>query len=716
MGRPIESVRVDPVGLEDPEVKRRRALVRRSRTARPVDPGPPSREVEAVLATKGAVHLLGDGLAKVPVLSAVDALAVQYEKLDPGVLERDLERVERFYRRRGHYDAKVTGARVRPRDDGKVDVEIVVDEGPVVAVQSVRVEAPGAPEKVAKELRAAALRRLPIGAAFDEDAFEEARESLLRLATRDGYAHVKVTHRAAVDPAKREAKLELDVELGPACVFGEPILEGSPELPHGLVRQILDIPVGKPFSTERLERAEQELASWGITGSIGVRPVLEAKDGKPDPVVRVRFLLGKTSLRSLRAGVGAEVGGRVETHAVGGYEDRNLFGGLRRLTAELRGGLVFFPVRLDTLFTSSVSDVLPEGRFKVELRQPMPFDVRTSAVLRGSAAAYRQQTSDAQINDGAGINVYGYVEGAGALGLERSFFGALVSAGLFYSAQYSAPFSYNSDSLPEGFGPITLSMLQASLTVDYRRDARDRPERIRPNRGVWFGLDAQLAGIFLGGDANDVRLRGELRGYVPFSNQVTLAARLTTGLLFPTEPGKLTIPEGGCAGLSGDAKTQCEVELGRALQRLQFRAFYSGGANSNRGYGYNGVGPRRLVPQIFLNDATTDLELPIGGATLWEASLELRFPISGPLGGVGFVEASNVGEGVLDFRFDAPHVVAGLGARLGTPIGPVRLDLGVRIPCLQVIGVCDEPEATFGTPPTLFGLPAALSFAIGESF
>jgi outer membrane protein insertion porin family/translocation and assembly module TamA len=64
------------------------------------------------------------------------------------------------------------------------------------------------------------------------------------------------------------------------------------------------------------------------------------------------------------------------------------------------------------------------------------------------------------------------------------------------------------------------------------------------------------------------------------------------------------------------------------------------------------------------------------------------------------------------FRFDRPHLSAGVGFRYDTPIGPVRLDAGYRIPGLQA----PENAPDEGKPATILGIPAAISFGIGEAF
>jgi outer membrane protein insertion porin family/translocation and assembly module TamA len=104
--------------------------------------------------------------------------------------------------------------------------------------------------------------------------------------------------------------------------------------------------------------------------------------------------------------------------------------------------------------------------------------------------------------------------------------------------------------------------------------------------------------------------------------------------------------------------------------------------------------------------------VPLGGFTLWEASLEVRYPISGALGGTIFVDTSDVSSRQRSFRWNRPHLSVGTGLRYETPIGPVRFDLGYRVPGLQY----PTDASGEGQPTEIFGLPIAASFGIGESF
>jgi outer membrane translocation and assembly module TamA len=95
--------------------------------------------------------------------------------------------------------------------------------------------------------------------------------------------------------------------------------------------------------------------------------------------------------------------------------------------------------------------------------------------------------------------------------------------------------------------------------------------------------------------------------------------------------------------------------------------FFAGGPGSIRGYAPNRVGPLDSQGR------------PIGGDSLLVGSVELRFPISGDLGGVVFVDAGNVYSGSPAYDLGDLRVGVGPGIRYNTPIGPFRLDFGVAV-------------------------------------
>src|SRR5690606_34354253 len=177
--------------------------------------------------------------------------------------------------------------------------------------------------------------------------------------------------------------------------------------------------------------------------------------------------------------------------------------------------------------------------------------------------------------------------------------------------------------------------------------------------------------------------------------RVVLAARVGLGFVFPFNYGETLDPAAqGAVDLD-----PTNPNVVRDQHKLLFRAFYSGGPNSNRGYPYRRVGPHG--PIGFLRPTGEDCSIldaggmlrdlppacirPLGGFSLWEASLELRFRVVDPWSLVAFIDASNVSTRVADLNFLAPHISVGPGVRYASPVGPIRLDIGWRIPGLQLL-------------------------------
>ncbi len=122
--------------------------------------------------------------------------------------------------------------------------------------------------------------------------------------------------------------------------------------------------------------------------------------------------------------------------------------------------------------------------------------------------------------------------------------------------------------------------------------------------------------------------------------QVVLALRLRLGAVFPTEDTP-------------------EVPI--------YKRFFTGGTNSVRGYGFQRLGPLDAAGK------------PLGGVSLTEGNVEMRFPIRGKLFGVTFVDFGQVS--LKEFDYDPGNLLfsAGTGLRYATIIGPVRIDWAYKL-------------------------------------
>lgn len=656
-------------------------------------------DIEGVIASKQSPKFLG----------LFSGVVYDYEVFDRYVLERDLRRIERYYRARGYYRARVRAAQV-VIDGRSAKVTIKIEEGPPVLLRRVDLYGLEALSPTAiLGLRSAVDAQLRLNRPFEELAFQKGRDALARGLADQSYAYAKVRCSADVDLPRNAASVGFWVDTGPKAEFGDVRVEGLGPFPEAPVRRTLDLRAGEPYSQSALDEAKRALLDLGVFSAVSIEPLLEKPPASAVSVrVPIRVRLERAKLSSVHLGGGVQADSlRTEMHLIAGWEDGNLLGGFRKLMVEAVPGAVIFPTRLPTF--ERPERLLPEIKLRTEFRQPGFLEARTNALVRAQASMYAVLLSGQR--DRA-APVLGYRDLRASVGLERSlwkFYGVLS-----HTAQVNSPFAYQG-LLDRDLGTVLISYPELFATLDLRND------RLSPHRGLYVSVDAQVAGV--GGDARDVKLQPEARVYVPLTRRVTLSARGTLGLLFPQNYGQ-TVAQNAATGTSGNVDRATWV---RDIQLMFLRGYFSGGAGSNRGYAPREIGPHGVVPFYNPGQSPAALaiscapdspnrslavcNLPIGGFTLWEASLELRFPLAGPISAALFTDASDVAPHLATFRFDRPHLSVGCGFRYATPIGPVRFDLGYRVPGMQAPSGPDE-----GQPGRMLGLPIAVSFGIGESF
>ncbi len=662
------------------------------------------------------------------------------------MLQRDLARIERYYRGRGFLDAHARAARVKSVGPQHVRIDIVVEEGAPTVNREVGIDGlEGLPKADADLVKDAARSALPLGDRFDEDKYKQAQETIRRALTDHGYAYATVKPDAKIDLGSHAIDYVFTVTPGIKAVFGpltfvglDPDGDGPKQAPfeEAPLRRAVNIKEGKTYSEAAVELATTSLLQLQVFSSVHVEPDLRDPNSKIVPLVaRVE----PQSLRRLRVGGGLEFDAiKTDLHAVVGWEDHNFFGGLRDFHAEVKPGVVLYPMRINNF---KVQDFLPEARVNGELDQPGFLEAHTVGFVSAALNAFPLLVDP---NPPADIAVPGYLEPIGSVGLKRNF-GKHFSAKLDYNVQIEHPFHYGgTPPLDPNLQSVVLLFPRLITAVDFRDDA------IHPHKGVYFANDLEVAGVPGTSLPSDLRVQPDLRGYIPLARGVTLALRATVGFVFAANYGSQyrkdlqLVNEGKANEVDPPAgapvpppEDQIDLKaLNSDIQTVYFRGFYAGGPDSNRGFPYRAASPYGVVP--FLTQATAaqsarncqagmgqintgTCTIPIGGFSLWEFSAEARFDVAGPLGVALFCDASNVSPNVFDLDFTQPHLSCGAGARYDTPVGPIRLDFGYRVQPLQVLGYPGEGSAaaavpTYGQQATFLGGPFALSFGIGEAF
>ncbi len=588
--------------------------------------------------------------------------------LDPFALQRDVERVVRYYQARGYYDARVVSTQVIPVDPAavdptdslpeEVDVVIRVEEGRPVLVRSVVLEGTEHLDpRFVWSLRE--IDRLKPGEVFDERDYDRQKAALTNELLDAGYARAAVTGEVRVQPAQYAADATFTLASGVQCTLGEIRIEGLQDVDEDRVRAAIWIEEGQPYSATELVLAQRDVYDLGVFASVDVRPDLAA----PGSVVPVVISVRESDMRRLRAGGGAQHSSDdFEIHLVGGWQHRNLFGGMQSLDIEDKPGYVIQP------------SILQPERFRIRNQLEVAFrwpgvpEARTDLFHNGY---YRYGPPGNR--ELAAYDVHDVRLGQG--------FTRPLTRNLRAKLDYHFEFAITDEPREASvvFDDFVVSWLEEALTLDLRDSVLLTREGALLSVSVGEKPDAFF------GRADFYRLMGEARGYLPLAHPVYLAGRLRAGRLFV-------------------ASTSTFEDM---PQTILFD-FMSGGTNSNRGYPFRAIRPRTCVSGC---GPAEDPRFLIGGLVLWEASLEVRWELPGPFRLVGFADAADAFLPREGFAVQRHHLAVGPGWRWDSLLGAVRADLGFRLPTEEHPEEPVRPFKVFG-----YAGEFELNLGIGDAF
>ena len=546
--------------------------------------------------------------------------------------DRDVKRIEAFYADRGYPRAKVVGVDVALNDaKDKVAISVEINEGEPTIVEQVILDGFGAvPADHVERLQG----RLPIAAG-------KPRDQRLILASHDmavaelrdhgfPYGSVRVVER----PGSAETRVQLTIaaDAGPQAVFGRITIEGDVSVDEDVIRREVAFDEGELYQLSRITETQRRLYSLELFQFVNVAPRLP-EDRSPQVPIVVTVTEGKHRRLQLAAGYGSEekARGRINWRHV------NFGGGARTGEVEAKA--------------SSLEQGLRGGFVE-------PFLFQRGLSLRLSGSTWW-----------ANEPVYEYRSSGGRIGLVKDFSRTgvagersvrnTVSATLIqeYEDYTIAPTvladpTFRDELIALGLDPETGrgTGTVTALEFDFERSTAARP--LDPRQGYVVNGHVEKAGQFLRGTFDYTEISGEVRGYVPMGSRFVWANRARSGTL---------------AGSSA------------ALIPF-YKRYFVGGSSSIRGWGRYQVSPLTPGGQ------------PIGGRTMMEVSTEARFGIRGKLGGVLFADGGNVWEGPWEVQVNKLRWAVGPGIRYDTPIGPMRVDLGVQVNPVDGLVLEGNPE------------------------
>jgi outer membrane protein insertion porin family len=617
----------------------------------------------------------------IPLCPLGVGLALSKSQLRDRDLPRDRARLVLWYRQRGFRDVQVdTAIVVQTATTAEVTFRIV--EGPPVIADSIVFQ--GVDDLPVPDL----LEDLPIaeGDRLSTIVLDATRDTITRRLADQGYAYAEVLRNAlrpVDDPLS--AIVTFDVVSGPATTYGDITVEGTQHLAVGTVLRTIQLNSGDPYSRTDVDDARSRLYGLEIVRNASVVP--DTVDFSRDPRVDVAVTLQEGDPYRVRAGAGWSNADCLTAEAR--WTARNFLGGGRLLGVRGRVGNILAEEAGDVLCRQSGEDEFAKltGLASVDFVQPWIFSTRNA--LSASVFVERQSLPDVFIREAMGIQ----------LGLSRTIAAQTILTG-FYRPELSRLEEAKDVLFCTGFlvcSPEDIEALKgtnwlAPVGLNLTRNRSN--DLLNPRSGYRLLFDVEHAASWTGSDFRYDRIVVEGSRYVGVGRSV-FATRL----------------RGGWVGAAGFTGVSAAGNSGAAEIAPQKR-FYTGGANSVRGFAQSRLGPRVLFsePETLLSESggctPEELEGPVftcvpdtedaldpqptGGTRLIEANAEMRFPIAAQFEGVVFVDAGQawgVGESI---TFSSMEFTPGVGIRLPSPVGPIRLDVAYRFRGGQDLPVVSE--------------------------
>lgn len=618
-------------------------------------------------------------------------LVVQHEYLDRQELERDVVRLRVIYFRHGYREATVA-AEIQPVDEG-VEIVFHVEEGEVTVIDELEVRQ-GADVLSNREIRRArfpgsgdplTLVELDLGMTYLQERLGSA-----------GYLDGVVRDTIEVDRQAHRAQVAIIIDPGSRSTLDEVEIRGNEEVSDGTIGEALRLDEGRILRTNDIVAARRSLYESNLFHEVDV-VVPEQADSSKSVEVTVR----EAPPRTMRIGGGLNTIEFVQVEAR--YTHYDWLGAGRRLDLRATlGNLLAGQLNERLLFR----DVIPEESFLDE----DPFLKPTWQLNLGFMQPAFQSAENV-----VGIDVFANRRTVPGIVVDRSY-GAAVSLTrrIDYDTPLSVSYSYEMTAVEAGdlyfcvnYGVCqtgTIDALRGSnamspLVLNLLADHADDP--LSPSSGHRVRVSVEHASAFTASDYRYNRASGEFSYYLPLDvhRRRVVAGRVRAGWV---------------RHLAGTAEAiGIDLEDDEDAVLHPRKRFYAGGARSVRGYGENQLGPQTLTidPATLMEEdpdctgegianGTCDpnsvpmdefVVRPIGGTSVLEAGVEYRFPLRRSITGALFVDGAIVGEGIAGmFSNGSWAVTPGVGIRFSTPVGPVRLDLGVRPSVTERLPVVTE--------------------------
>jgi outer membrane protein insertion porin family len=554
------------------------------------------------------------------VMRTEESKFLRTRRLRESTLETDLLSIEALYTRHGFLEARAVKDTLIYDDDREdVRIRITVHEGVQTVVDQVHIE--GNETIKAKKLKD--LLKVKAGEPLNERLVDEDKYRLYSCYADEGYVFASIAD--TISGTDGRAKVTYSITERRQAEIDDVAVRGNNKVRSPIITREITLNRGAVFSGRKVVDSQQNILDTGLFKDVEIEP----RPGSPDSAAV--DLLVKVKERKMReASLAVGYGNRDEARVTTGWMHRNLWNSGRQ-----------FEVRT-VLGSRDFDKGLTRKRGELTLTDRWFLGVR----LMGAVGLYGEET----------LEEYKEVVD-GEYTLDRIGLNLSVKKNLRRNVQLTVSYTHefvdvrNASWSVDETEDLRLEVGQEvnrAATVSLERDTR-KPF-FNPLGGSVTRLSARRAGGIFGGDNSYNKFTWSWSRYFGLYRSSVLAVSTRAGY----------------SNAFGESRNKGVPEYER---------FYAGGSSTIRGYNEEEFGP---------------------GDFLLLGNIELRYPLFWKLGGVCFLDMGNVWESIDDVTksdFDvfvpsreygirrAGDVKYSVGAGLGiqTPVGPARVDYGIRL-------------------------------------
>lgn len=509
----------------------------------------------------------------------------------------------------------------------------------------------------------------------------------LRIAAwNKGYGNVRIDTTVPRPDAAHGVPVRIVIDPGPITRVGRVDFQGNHYLSGATLQRGVLLTPGTLYTHDAvLESQKRLLQSPAIARALVITPAGD------DSLKALSFSVTETPRHHAEVTLGfntiefGQADAEIRDNSLGSGRWLRAHVAVSNLLANQLDGRAIFQrsVPADATYDGSAF-LSPTYQASLTLTQPWIAGARTSAAL--TAFAGRRSLVGVVIDEdmGADIGIVHEFAPKRPIGIHYRMESTRVQASaVYFCAGYGICDAATTQSLAQSkrLAPVALS-----ASVDRSDDLE------MPTSGYTALVDAEHASSVTGSEFAHHRVLADAALYHAFGARPSRVS----------EPTPLVLALHGRAGfvrpLASDRAALGLGSEGAGILHPRAR-FYAGGMQSVRGFSENELGPRVVQARrasllaVGCTDATIAsgqcdpsavpndqlFSRPTGGSSVIEGSAELRVPMLRLIGGVLFVDGAYVGTSGLGISAHGKGAVTpGVGFRYRSPLGVLRLDVGLR--------------------------------------